>query len=367
MINISWLDLQQWLAHGTQPQDYEFAIWLNEFAGEPDDLPESFFAYDWSRSYALPLVIFYDEQLTVRTLKLFHSHLRQQSCDIENIIVVTSHGVGVAEWWNNYNQLHHEKSYQIKEWLFVRSVQWQKYFVDLKIISRQHLDKNIQRLFNSYSGTNSKLDRQYLALKLRGLDNIGVVDMVSKFEPSKQQLINHAYYLGYFKDPSEEQQIADLYDRYVVNQQLLLDPIIATVPQPKVKDELFDFQGAQFQLDRICLATVVNETNNNEPWCMVSEKTLRPFWHHSAVIHPGYKSAECLEQQGFWFPHDIIDYSYQHHRDWLTRVNAMLDSIKKTHQNMLGRYQEYWLDNYQQFRYNALLLEHYYYSDLDTK
>jgi hypothetical protein len=363
MIDISWLALQQWLRDRTQPKNYVFAVWLNEFIGSTDELPECFLNYNWNSSHDHPLVVFYDERVTVRTLEVLHNYFRQQSCDIENIIVVTSHGLGISDWWNDYVSLCHDRSFKIKEWLFVRSIQWQKYFLDLKVPDKKDLSKDIQRFFNSYSGTNPKVDRQYLSLKLRGLGDMGLVDMISEFAITKQQLINHAYYLGYFKNINEEQCIGSLYDRYVHDRRLVVDPMVDAIQTNKTKDEIFDFQGSQYQLDRVCLATVVNETDNSQPWCMVSEKTLRPFWHHNVVVHPGYQAISRLQAQGFWFPDDIIDYSYQHEPDWLTRTNLMIQSLERTHHKMSGRYQEYWSDNYQQFRSNALLLERYYRSD----
>jgi len=335
---------------------------LDRHISGADQLPADFRACDWSQSHGMPTVVFYDELITVDSLKTLHDYFRQQSCDIENIIVVTSHGVGVADWWRHYVALHQQRSFAIQEWLFVRSMRWQQYFQDFRMPDRSQLDKNITRFFNSYSGANARLDRQYLGLKLRGLGDIGVVDMLCDFTTTKSQLLSHAYYLGYFKDSLEEATIQSLYDQFVQDSRLILDPMIGNIQEPKVRPTQFG-QGWQYQLDRQCLATVINETNNIEPWGMVSEKTLRPFLHHCAVIHTGYQCTRQLEDMGFWFPHDIFDYSYQKEPDWLVRVNGMIASIESTHNKMAHRYQEYWDDNYQNFRHNALLLEQYFRGD----
>lgn len=377
MIKVSWHAMQRWINDGIQPRDYVFAAWLDHHVSKAEDLPEAFLEYDWQQSHGVTLVVFCDELITVQTLKVLHQYFRHQSCDIENIIIVTSHAVGVADWWKQYVALHQERSFNIQEWLIVRTMRWQKFFQGSSLPDRNELDKNIQRLFNSYSGTNARLDRQYLALKLRGLGDIGVVDMMSDFSTTRQQLVNHAYYLGYFKNGQEEELIQALYDQYVHDSRLVLDGMISHIAAPKTNPGDFDgqswqltmpaFAGCkswQYQLDRLCLATVVNETNNIEPWCMISEKTLRPFWHHCAVIHPGYQSTARLEAMGFWFPHDIFDYSYQHEPDWLTRLNKMIASIQATHDAMAGRYQEYWSDNYERFRHNALLMEQHQNSDI---
>lgn len=228
-------------------------------------------------------------------------------------------------------------------------------------------DQSIQYLFCHYGGAGATLDKQYLALKLRSLDGIGVVDMLSDFVATREQMINHACYLGYFKNQAEEKLIGDLYDQYVQGRSLLLDPVLQTIPTPKVRNEGLDLTGFQYQLDCKCLAVVVGETDNTQPWTMTTEKTFRPFLHHKIVIHVNYRSTSNFEKYGFWFPHDIIDYSYQNETDLLTRTNAMIASIKLTHSHMQNRYQEYWLDNIDKFQHNAELLEHYYRTDLEPE
>jgi hypothetical protein len=79
-----------------------------------------------------------------------------------------------------------------------------------------------------------------------------------------------------------------------------------------IPDELFDFQGFQFQRDIRSFAQIVRETFNHQPWMSASEKSLRPFLHLQVPLPLGGRnSITNLENLGFVFLHDIVDYSYQ--------------------------------------------------------
>jgi hypothetical protein len=372
MVKISWFDFRHWISSGEQPRDYTFAAWLTRSLVGETAVPDELLQVDWTKSFSIPVVIVYDEHVTVEVLEMLHNYLRQQSADIENIVLVLTSALGVSDWWSRRNQLYHEKSFSIQEWLLVRSVtdELAGYLTVLnngKKLDLQKIvkDQAIQYLFCHYGGANPTLDKQYLALKLRDLDGTGVVDMFSNFVSTRENLINHAYYLGYFKNRAEQKLIGDLYDQYVQGQSLLLDPVLQTIHTPKVRNEAMHLTGFQYELDCKCLAVVVGETDMRQPWTMITEKTIRVFFHHKILIHVHYKSISNLEKYGFWFPHDIIDYSYQNETDLLTRINSMIISIKTTHNHMQNRYQEYWLDNIDKFRHNVELLKHYYHTDCD--
>lgn len=362
---VKWSDCQQWIKTDQQPQNYKFTLWISCYFDSIEYLHNVTKTVDWAMSFAQPLVIFYDERLTVNVLNLFQQLLRAQCCDIENIILLTSHGVGLSDWWVEKNSVYQEKTFKIKEWIFSRCVCWQTVcFQNLKLNSDLFNNKNIKYFFNHYAGGNTKLDRLYISLKLRELENIGIVDCLAKFSVSKEQLISHAMYLGYFKNSNEEEKISELYEKYVFNNQLTLDPVVLDVPERK-RHILFDYQMSQFYIDSMCLATVINETDNTQPWTMVTEKTLRCFWHHNIAIPNGYNCVKHLEQKGFWFPHDLIDYSYQAEPDWLTRINLMIGSIKTAYHNLDGKYNEYYMDNFKNFKKNAQLVYDYYYTDIE--
>lgn len=364
-----WSDLTRWIHSGKQPHGYEFAAHISRCFAGINDLPLEISAHDWKRSFDIPQVIYYDERVTVEVVESLHQYLRTQCCDIENIVLLTSHCLGLESWWQDRCNLYREKSFRIKEWLFVRTVTWAQHFSDLTPMDGSYIrakKSHIRYLFDSYGGTNPKLDRLYLALKLRGLGEIGVVDLMTPFSVTESQLTAHAMYLGYFKNCQEEQDISALYQKYVYAGNLELDPFLYSVSSiSKIKNEKLGPHGFQFALDQACLSTVVNETDNTQPWAMVSEKTLRPFWHHNIVIPNAYQSVQLLESKGFWFPHDIIDYSYQEERDWLIRINRMLLSLQRTHDRLQGRYTEYFQDNLDRFQHNARLLQQYHQEDLD--
>lgn len=370
MHRIKYSHFNRWLSSGQQPDNYQFVTRFTPVIRDFKDIPKDLLDYEWPKSFETMLVIVYDEWFEIQSLEIIHDFLRQQCCDIENIVLLTTHQLGINDWWQARCQLYHEKTFKIKEWLFVRNKFNPTYFesLDPSDKSIQHdilLKNNIVYLFNSYTGANPKLDRLYIGLKLKELEGIGIVDCITDFEFSEQQMINHAMYLGHFKNVKEEEKIFELYQKFVIDNRLRLDTALLTVPVGKVRNELFKYKGAQFYIDSMCLATIVNETDNTQPWFMVTEKTLRAFWHHTVVIPVGYNSIHYLEQKGFWFPHDLIDYSYQTETDWLTRINLMIQSVQHTYHCIHGRYNEYYQDNVKNFRHNAQLIYDHYHSDID--
>jgi len=372
-----WSDLNRWIHSGQQPHGYEFAAHISRCFAGIKDLPPEISTYDWKRSFDIPQVIYYDERVTVEVVESLHQYLRTQCCDIENIVLLTSHCVGLREWWTKRCELYQERSFRVVEWLFVRTHAWRYHFQDLAMIPKNQVlenKRNLAYLFNFYGGTNPRLDRLYLTLKMRDLDPVGLTDLLCDFSVSHQQILGHAMYLGYFKDSQEEHKMSDLYERYVQDQKLQINPVVHQMRQQahtvdprgiKAADPRFGSDSYQFWFDSHFLCTVTNETDNTQPWAMVSEKTLRPFWHHNIVIPNAYQSVQLLESKGFWFPHDIIDYSYQEERDWLSRINRMSLSLQKTHDRLQGRYTEYFQDNFDRFQHNARLLQQYHQEDLD--
>jgi len=362
-IDVKWYDLRNWIKTGEQPRGYKFSVWIDYFFDTPDKFPDKIKEYDWSKTFNEPTVIYYDERITVNTLELLHAFLRSQCGNIENITLISLNGVGVKDWWLQRNRLYQEKSFAIVEWLFMRSIYWDnrsRYFKDLEIPSDDFIKnkkKDIRYAFSLYGGTNPRIDRLYITLKLRDLDDLGLIDIMTEYETEKTDMINHAMYLGYFQNIHEQNEISRLYDTWISDKKLKISEYINTLSTKKIKDQPFSYNNIQFDIDSKCLACVCNETSNTQPFTMVSEKTLRPFWNFTAAIPLGYKSVEGLEKFGFWFPHDLIDYSYQYEPDWLTRLNLIIASLKNI-SNI--NYNEYFLKNFENFKHNAILIKKYY-------
>lgn len=128
MVKVSWLDFQHWISSGEQPRDYIFAAWLPLSLVGETAVPNELMQFDWTKSFSIPVVIVYDEHVSVEVLKMLHKYLRQQSGDIENIVLVLTSALGVSDWWSRHTQLYREKSFSIQEWLYVRCTVHKHYF-----------------------------------------------------------------------------------------------------------------------------------------------------------------------------------------------------------------------------------------------
>lgn len=338
-------------------------------------LEELFKGVDWSKSFETPLVIIYDEVLITEILIGIHSWLRTKCADIENITIVTSHHCGVQRWWKQWCDVHQQRSFSIAELSFGYSHHMNKrpdaynltpyplpetrqpdfplpIMPDLTNIANR---KNILYHFNIYGGTYPSSDRMYIILRLLELRDHGVVDYIGTVS-DKQTILNYVEEITYFKNQTEINAISNMYDRYIVNNRLIKQELKFDISYMPVKNDPF-FSGYQYDVDNHCFASVVRETINFHPYSTVTEKTLKAFLHHLAVIPITYRAVDDLEAQGFWFPHDVIDYSYQSQSDSGRRINMMIDAIKqmikKFSTDDLNRYYQ---ENLNHFHHNTKLV-----------
>lgn len=365
--DIKWSEIKHWWNTRQQPSSYLVAAWLTLFVDHDSKLPVSLAQFDWTKSFDKPIVIGYDERVTIDTLRSLQGFFREQPCDITNITVILTYTAGAKDWWERYQNLCLERTFNILEWNCCRSLSWPGFCHELQLLDVPTImtaKKNLKHLFSFYGGSNSKIDRLYLTLKMRDLHEIGLVDCLCDRWGPCDEFVNHAMYLGYFMDEQEERDIEALYHRYVSNQKLQLSSELDLFKHKvKVRAEQFHYQGFQFAMDSCCLATVINETDNFSPWIMISEKTVRAFLHHNIVIPNSYRAVEILEDQGFWFPHNVIDYSYQYEKDRLRRWRLMIESIKSTDVLIGSNYWNFFTENFANIRSNAQKIYDWYWSD----
>jgi hypothetical protein len=313
--------------------------------------------YDWSVSFSTPVVLIYDELVTSEILIILHNWLRRKCADIENIqLIVTSH-TGIAKWWKSWCQTNHEKSFQINELFFTISPSAKKYFKNftkLPELDFYRQNKKISKLFSFYGGTYSGLEKEYLILKILEFKNSASIDFFAKFS-SKQEILDYAEHINYYKNQKEIDYISYAYDTYVQDCYLNYNQSLV-----RTKNEPIDFKSLQWTIDKICWASIVRETVNGDKFASLTEKTLRAYLHHNVVIPTGFNAVTDLEDLGFWFPHDIVDYSYQSEPLYANRINQMIQML--THLNNTYSFDQlhnYYIDNLQKFQHNAILIQNY--------
>lgn len=371
---ISWSDIyNRYQTKNYCGQEYDVAAFLPiSFASHDfeSQCQKEFGNWDWSRSFHKTQIIYHDERIVPEMLIAMHGWLRQQAGNIENVVVVTTHTAGLTQWWDQYCSLYNQRSFKIREWPFIRSFNWQDMFVNMKLLDRDivlEAKKNIEFLFSYYGGISGKHDSMYLTLKMMNQFDVSLIDLVAKFKLSEQQITDYSMYLSYFGDVNEQVEIQNLHKEFVIGNTIRMHDIVKHTPFQKIRCEPFVGAGMQWDVDQRCFANVVRETDNLQPFGILTEKTFRGFYHHMAVVPLGYKTVECLEKYGFWFPHDIIDFDYQHEKDFLTRLNAMiksLENLKNSHS--MSDINEYYKVNFDKFRSNAELCVNYRFSDLHS-
>lgn len=333
-----------------EPKDRYIEATLEKLFGE----------YDWSKSFQSKQILWYDEVLPSEVLIVIHKWLRRKCADIENILLITTHHLGISKWWKDWCENNHEKSFEIQEKFFINSPRWgDRFFKNVPPLPTVDFfvkNKNISRLFSFYGGSYAKHDREYLVLAMLKFFDVAEIEFMGKFSP-KQILLDYAENILYYKDQLEIHYLSQVYDRFIVDGVLSRESIFS---QKQIFQEKLNFTGRQWQVDRHCWASVVRETANDDFYPCLTEKTFRAFMNHVAVMPIGFGAVIEMEKLGFWFPHEIIDYSYQFEKIFSARVKGLTVALEKIHKlYSFERLQEHYLDNIEKFQHNAKLVYKY--------
>lgn len=325
-------------------------------------LDKLFCHYDWTGTFSSPTIILYDEVITSEILVILHKWLRSKSSNIENIYLVTTCNSGICQWWKQWCNCFNEKSFNVVELFFTDSLYFKNYFKDVTQCPDLNFytnNKKIVKLFSFYGGTYSSSEREFLTLSMLKFHNCASIDFFAQFS-SKKTLLDYSENITYYLNQKEIDALSDLYDQYVKDGCFLLNQQYV-----RQKNESVNFGGLQWELDKFSWATVIRETINTDCFSTVTEKTVRACIHHTVLIPIGVRSVSDLETLGFWFPHDIVDYSYQHNPIFASRINQLCNSLKKiTETYSMGQLHQYYLDNIHLFQYNAQLVFDLYKSKL---
>lgn len=311
---------------------------------------------DWTQSFNQHIYIIHDEVVNADLLIGLDAWLRHRACDISNISLVTTHDLGVSDWWQSYNNLMGQKSFRIQEELFFDSRRFRPLYFDTPqpLPDKTWLTENrvIEKYFSYYGGWYALSDRNIMTLMLSPWRDHGIMGSVGDFE-SRQTLLNFSEYVtGYMRQDFVE-RMADYYDRFVDAQCRYHAGTTLSGALPQ-QNEPFDFCGYQWQVDRRCFATIVRETHNDRLWPSVTEKTYRAFYHYTAAVPVGFKAVQQLESLGFWFPHDLIDYSYQHEKNFVYRMESMMTGFRDfMSAHTTADLNQYFVDNFDNFHHNA--------------
>ncbi len=291
------------------------------------------------RSFYERIVLVYDETIPVEIVTGIHSWLYTKCCDIENIVLIVTHHLGLKDWYNRYLSLFGMKGFSVIEAPLL-SMRYKNRFESIQSFQKTNKPK-LDHYFSFYGGTYGSLERDFLTAKFSTI-NEGYVDYMCGYSEDAVKFDNYLESLTRFKDRAAVDQLLAVRS----SRQILENA-------KKIKDEDFSNSGFQFDIDNVSACQVVRETLVDLPYLSVTEKSLRPFLHNQIPIPTGVEGLFHLTQLGFATDYEPVDYRYQFEKHFYTRINQIckvINSIKARY--TLEDLRDYINDNWQLFAYN---------------
>ncbi len=313
---------------------------LNKEADIHNFLDQYLGSVDLKESFNQKLFLIYDEVLYLEILLAIHSWFSTKCCNLKNIVVVTTHTIGADFWYQNYTKMMGVPGLTLVE----APLMSDRYLARVESIPQQSdqlLTKNLKYYFSFYGGSYGSPERDFLAAYFINVGS-GWVDYMSGFDSTPVEFENYL-----------EQQ-TEFSNRQLVDDLLRIRNTATFPKETQVLNELFDFSGYQWTVDKQCAGQVIRETSNTTPWTTVTEKTLRCFIHSQIPIPiSGTYSVSNLEKLGFKFDHNIINYDYQNEPILCRRLHLIKEQIDQLkHKYTLKELEKYFIANNELLCYN---------------
>lgn len=303
-------------------------------------------------------VIVYDEYITSQFLIDLHNFLRSKSCNIENILLVTTHSLGTNQWWETYKKTMGIYSFSIIEASIMTSaVIYNDALKNSPDVSPDkdfwYKNKKIEKLFSYFGGAySSHLEKEYVLLKLLEFKDISIIDYLGEF-PDLSRLVDHFEYITYYMKNEEIEVLKNRYNLFVHNKKIVSNFNTAIFPVGKQYEQL-NLQGLLFKLDSSCLLSVARETIMWDQVHTFTEKTLKSFIHHQLLLPTcGETTIEQLSDMGFEFDTKFINYEYLKESDFASRIEKMCREIQRLAKYSNDDLQDYYFENFDRFQHNA--------------
>jgi len=303
-------------------------------------LDKTIFKKDLLDSFQRPVIVIYDEVLTVEILLAIHLWFIKQSCNIDNIFLVTTHTLGASEWYKKYLNLFGLRGFRLVE-APLMSRRYVDRFIDIPkkdIFS----NKKIKHYFSYYGGSYPSLEKDFLVTVMLQLPN-GCVEYMSGFSNDEEKLDNYLEELTGFCDRKTVDNLMNIRRSFVF-----------TKNKTQTLNETFNLLGHQYQIDQQCAFQIIRETNNSTPFSCITEKTLRSFIHGQLPIPlSGKNSVNNIKKLGFLLDSNIIDYNYQYLDTFYERIQAVVTEVCRIQKNFsLEDLTNYINDNLDLIEYN---------------
>ena len=309
-------------------------------------LDEYFKDTDLTKSFYKKLLIVYEEALTVEILQCLHRWFIRRCCNIENINLVVIYQIGVEHWYQKYLDLSGEPGFRIIEVPWAETQATTNHQLCVPKLDKNLINKKIKYYFCCYGGTYPSLERDVIIAALSKLDcshndycGFGSTDF--EFDSYLEQLT-------YFRNRNLVDELIDKKNTIVFNQ---------------ISDRYSTFKnyfsGHQWEVNKVTAIQVIRETINDSPFTTVTEKTIKAILNLQFLMpFSGVSAIDNLENLGFRFPREIIDYSYQYEKGFLNRLLCLIDQIESIQKKYtLKQMEEQLLDNSDMLYYNYELIQ----------
>lgn len=322
-----------------------------------DQLDQIFKDFDWTMSFDRPVIIVYDEVIYSLCFIEIHNWLRKKSCNLNHIFLISTHTANSSNWWEQYCQTMHIRSFHVIDTYFTPRYA-AMFLTDLQKLDYDKIfnekQSNLKYLFSYYGGSYGAQERDYLALQMCHFYDSAMIDYVGTFK-SQRQFTDYVEQISYFLDDKCVNELDGFYKKYVnQDQKLIVHPHWKQYTEKFQLNEPLNLSGLQWQVDRDCFATVIRETWQNDCFYQASEKTWRTFYHCNIAIPLGYDSVRELERRGFWFPHDLIDYSYSSEPVFHDRTERLKKSLHNLNKIPIKELANYLRDNWNKIVDNSI-------------
>lgn len=285
------------------------------------------------------VVLIYDEAITVEIVTILNSWFSQQNCNIENIFFVTTHTAGLTNWWKDYSKLMGIRSFQIIELPLIN------YFIkDMfdKISDNPPLvdnNKNLDYYFDFYGGWGiSTRTRDFLTALLLSEANFGYIEYKAGFLKDVNEFDNYLEEITGFCDRAICDKLLSASKKFTAANISLptpLDEILNEVRDLSTDEKykaVIDFK-LNADISKRSFCQVLRETILDEPFSSITEKTLKCFLNLQIPIILTRNGFTELENLGFKFIPNLIDYTYQDEPNFYKRSLLMIKQLHRLKDN----------------------------------
>ena len=274
------------------------------------------------KTFTKKVALHYHETLNEEIIIALVKWFNKKCCKIENVVLITSNTLGLKEWCTEYCKLMNKRMFTILEIPFSNP-----YINDLitNVNQRKIAESNhsIEYVYDYYGGlSDPNPDKDYLAALLMSEANFGFVDYKCGFSKDIQFFNNYLEQITGFSNRS-------LCDKLLSNRKKYnsIDKIHTLDEKETIGRDAFNNANTTFK----SFCNVIRESFIDQNLNVITEKTIKCFLNKQFPLPIGYMAASRLENLGFKFLHNVIDYSYQTQSLWYDRSLMLVQELNRLH------------------------------------